>query len=247
MKITVISRWYNEEFLAPFFLSHYQFADNIIIYRDIASFDRSGEIVLGYPKTELRPCASPGGLNDRYLVNLINEAVAGLDTDWVLAVDADELIFGDGRFDPRLMIEQADGNLIYAHFWQVYRHRSDAPLNPGEPAIFQRRHGDPDRITGVNGMYKKPIIVKPEAGIVWEEGHHTFKPNPKIKVSSTILDGAHWTMADIDNAIERRIKGRRDRFSRENYNHRWGGRWFKITEADLQKEYEAHLDDPLLF
>ena len=31
MKVIVISRWYNEEFFAPFFLNHYAWADEVII------------------------------------------------------------------------------------------------------------------------------------------------------------------------------------------------------------------------
>lgn len=248
MKISVISRWVNEEFLAPFFLSHYQFADEIIVYLDTATTDHSAGIIQKYRKTELRFTTSPGGLNDRFLVDLINNAVARLDSDWVIAVDADEFIFDAKEFrNPRTLIESADGNLIYAHFWQIYRNRLDAPLNPNEPAIFQRRYGDPNRTEGINAMYKKPIIIRPSTGIRWEPGHHTFEKNDAITVSSTILDGAHWTMAELNNAIERRIKGRRDRFSRENRRRKWGGRWFDITENDLRREYEKHIDDPRLF
>ena len=34
MKITVLSKQYQEEDLAPFFFSHYSFADEIILYLD---------------------------------------------------------------------------------------------------------------------------------------------------------------------------------------------------------------------
>lgn len=248
MRITVISRWFNEAALAPYFLNHYsQFADKIIIYLDTATTDNSAEIILRYAKAEIKPCTSPGGLNDRYLVELFNGIASKIDADWVISADADEYIFPKDGGDVHKALTDSGGNLIYAHFWQVYRHIDDGELDPNLPTIWQRRHGNPNRTEGVNGLYRKPIIFKPEIKIKWLPGQHHYQPNRKIAVSKTDFDGAHWNLADLDIAIERRIKGRRERFSEENKAHGWGSRWFHITEEAIRAEYEAHLHDPELF
>ena len=43
--ITVISAWYNEEFLASLFLKHYSFADKIVILLDESTNDHTVEMI----------------------------------------------------------------------------------------------------------------------------------------------------------------------------------------------------------
>ena len=48
MKIVLITMWYNEEFLAPFFLNHYKWVDKIHILLDADTDDNTEAIATGY-------------------------------------------------------------------------------------------------------------------------------------------------------------------------------------------------------
>jgi hypothetical protein len=247
MKIVVMTKWYNEEDLAPFFLWHYEWADEVLILLDRATTDASAEIAGMFPQVTIEYCGMPDGLlHDDYLVDLVNKRIRDIKADWVISVDADEFIFSPLP-DNRKFISRADGNLIYAHFWHVWRHWTDGDLDANHPPLYQRRHGDPNRTIGYNGTYYKPIIVKPETGIIWEAGQHRFEKNSAIKISNSYFNGAHWSMADPELAIRRRIAGRRDRFSEINKKNHWGYQWFDITEEKIRAECEKHSRDPRLF
>jgi len=247
MKITVISRWFNEAMLAPFFLSHYAYADEVIILLDEATNDGTAEIISGYPNAKIRNYKLPGKINYGFTTRLVGQAAATVDSDWIMAPDTDEFIFSAGNGDVRTALSRADGNLIYMDMWQVYRHWTERDLDSSWPIVLQRRHGDPNRTVGWNGIYRKPIIVKSGLGISWWPGFHRHYDNPKIQVSHTRFDGAHWIMADVNLAIARRMRGRRELQSEENLRHKWGFQNFDITEEKIRAECAAHLNDPQLF
>jgi len=247
MKITIISRWFNEEMLAPFFLSHYAFADEIIILLDEATTDATAEIISQYPNAKIRNYRLPGKINYGFTTRIVGQAAAMVDGDWIMAPDTDEFIFPTGGGDVREALKLADGNLIYANLWQVYRHATEKDLDSSWPVIWQRRHGDPNRTIGWNSIYRKPIITKSGLDINWWPGFHRFYTNPKIQISRTVFDGVHWIMADVDLAIARRMRGRRELQSDENLRYKWGFQNFDITEEKIRIECERHLNDPQLF
>lgn len=45
MSIEIITMWYNEEALAPFFLKHYSWADKITLLYDEETSDKSLDII----------------------------------------------------------------------------------------------------------------------------------------------------------------------------------------------------------
>lgn len=245
MKISVISRWYNEEFLAPLFLGHYAYADEIFIMLDKTTTDKSEEIIQRYPNTRIEYFDHGGVINDGLMAEMMSDLCTSLKSDWVIYVDADEFAFPIGMEDPRMVLSQADGNLIETWFRWVYRHISEKDLDLTLPAIWQRRHGGNYTLFGMNDKFMKPCIIKPETLICWMPGTHGYRPNPVIKVSSTKFDGVHWQMADVENAVKRMIEGRERRLSAENIRHGWGVR--HLTEAKIRTECEAHLNDPRLF
>jgi hypothetical protein len=245
VRVSVISRWNNEEFLAPFFLGHYSWADEIVIRLDSATTDRSAAIINQYPNAWFSYFDSGGEMNDRLLAEMMSDLAGRLRSDWVIYVDADELAFPAGGADPHDVLADADGNLIETWFRWVYRHKDDADLDPTKPAIWQRRHGGKYTIVpNAVDRFMKPCIVKPSAGILWGVGTHGYEPNRKIKVSSTKFDGVHWQMADVDNAVKRYYKNI-DRLSVENVKKGWGVKNF--TEDMIRKECASHLNDPQVF
>jgi len=242
VKITVLSMWHNEAFLAPFFLSHYAYADKIHLMIGNDTTDNTREICGLYSNVEIEEFSFPGHLlNDTLKIKKFNEVAANVDYDWVIAIDADEFIFPPNQEDPREFLARQDANLLYAPMWQVYRHTTESDLDPNKPAIWQRRHGNP------KVHHSKPIVVRPETKIEWAVGHHGYTDNNKIRVSPDSFLATHWGMADADMAIRRYINGRKLRMSKENLAKQYGYHTFQLTEVRIRAECAAHANDPQLF
>jgi glycosyltransferase involved in cell wall biosynthesis len=95
MKIDVYSNMYNEEFLLPYWLRHYEtFADRIFIWDD-HSTDRTLEILKDHPKVTLLPREKHGHDDSYYVTTLYpqyEQHSRGV-ADWVIGADADEFIY----------------------------------------------------------------------------------------------------------------------------------------------------------
>ncbi len=251
MKISVVSRWHEAAFIAPFFLSHYSFADEIIIMLDKSTTDNSAEIIGQYPNARFEYFDHGGVINDRLLAEMMSDLAGRLKSDWVIYADADEFVFPVNYSDAITVaniqhaLALADGNLIETWFWWVYRHKTDIDLDPFKPAIWQRRHGgDYTIVPGCGNSFMKPCIVRPETQIQWGPGTHSYQPNPLIKVSGTKFAGVHWQMADIEMSVKRHAMSK-ERLSAENLTHGWGVKNF--TEEMIRAFCKAHEDDPFVF
>ena len=86
---------YNEEFLLPFYLKHYDFVDRFNIIYDTDSFDKTLEILQANPKVNIIPYTFPDMMNDGLKVQMINRFYKGILDAWVLNVDVDEFVFVD--------------------------------------------------------------------------------------------------------------------------------------------------------
>jgi Glycosyl transferase family 2 len=242
MKISVISRWFHEEFFAPYFLSHYSWADEIVIILEKTETDKSAEIIARYPNARIQYCDFGGMINDHLQSDMMSDLAASMTTDWVIRADGDELIFPAGGVDPREALAHADGNVITTLFRWIYRHADDADLDPSKPALMQRRHGGPYTIyPGMGATFTKPSIVRPEARIRWTPGEQRYAPNPLIQISSVWFNGVHWQMVDVDEAV-RRLLSAEARLSAENRANNWGVRRF--TEAQIRAFCSEHAHDP---
>jgi len=242
MKVCIVSAWHNEERLAPFFLSHYAWADSIILLIGSDTTDASGAVATRFSNVEIRPMEFPDGLlDDEFKIEVFNRLVPGLPFDWAFALDADELIFPPNGEDSRAFLERQNGaTVINAGMYQVYRNRAEGRLDPALPAVPQRRHGS------YWWHHLKPCIVRPNAGIAWEVGHHHLRKNGTIRVARETFIGAHWAFADEGIAIERYIQGRSQRMSPENRKKRHGFHTHRTAESILA-ECASHLDDPQVF
>ena len=250
MSIAVVTAWHNEAMIAPFFLSHYAYADKIHIVMGEDTTDESREICARYPNVEIEDFTFPDMLLDDVIkVHKMNECVAKQKTDWAYLVDADEFVFPIDGEDPEDVLLRQAGNLMYARLWNVFRHRTEKDLDPSKPTIWQRRHGNPDHSTpgAYKTQYVKPVIVRPEFGFEWYAGNHMCRYNAEMVVSEESFVGAHWQMADADMAIVRRIKGMKDRLSETNKRYGMSDQCYNLTEESIRAECERHLDDPQLF
>lgn len=172
MKVGLITMWYNEEYLAPFFLQHYVYMDEIHILLDTDTDDSSSVICRKYHNVKIEPFTFKDGFDDTLKQEKINEVVSTKkDFDWIFALDADELVFPPYNENPIKFLDRQHGNVVYAKMWQVYRHVTDSDLNSKDKLVLQRRHGDLN-LKGFNSFWVKPAIVRPAIGVVWAKGCH---------------------------------------------------------------------------
>lgn len=95
MKIDVYSNMYNEEFILPYWLRHYEtFVDRIFIWDD-HSTDKTLEILNGHPKVTLLPREKEGHHDHFYVTELYPqyERYSRGVADWVIIADADEFVY----------------------------------------------------------------------------------------------------------------------------------------------------------
>ena len=64
MKIETLTFVYNEQFLLPFYLKHYDFCDKFNIIYDTDSNDKTLEILKSNPKVNILPFTFPDGMDD---------------------------------------------------------------------------------------------------------------------------------------------------------------------------------------
>ncbi len=245
MKIVILSKWFEEIDLAPFFFSHYDFADEIWIYLDRNSNDGTREWLQKQPKARIFLGESNGKLNDYQCSEDLSAITRYSDADWLIYADADEFVFPMEMQNPREVLQIANGNVLYSHMWNMYRHVSDKDLDINDkPIILQRRHGDPNRIKECI----KPNIIKPQIGVHWCVGcHHILDTRLPIVPSSYRFDGAHWQSVDLELSCKRRIKNVKERLSQINYDNLWASHNFNVTREEIAALMEEHKNDPQLF
>ena len=80
--ITLITAWYNEEFLGPLFWEHYYDQINkIIVLLDEDTDDKTllmKKLTEDFPKIEWRPLKMPDGMDDQLKIDQINDTAARL-------------------------------------------------------------------------------------------------------------------------------------------------------------------------
>jgi hypothetical protein len=243
--------WYNEEYLAPFFLKHYSWVDKISLLYDKDSTDNTRAIAESYPNVRVIPFHFPDMMDDKLKCDYINEQYRRAECDWVLAVDADEFVFYKEREEfvynlNCFLLENFQYDLFVVALYQVYRNKRDIDLDPDIPAVPQRRYGDPNITHGVNASYNKPILVRKGMDFAWHVGCHYIKTK-EVRVYPKKLLGAHWSMADPAFSVERRVKNRRARQSRNNLEKKMTVQHHHVTVKSIMKEFACHYDDPQVF
>lgn len=214
MTIEIITMWYNEEFLAPFFLRHYDWVDTITLLFDVDTSDATRDAVSRESRVHVIPFRFRDGFDDALKQVTLNRYYRESQADWVLLVDADEFMFrvndaGEAEKDLRPLLRDTRHDVFPAHMLNVYRHEDEGDLDPALPALMQRRHGVFDSI--------KPCVARGGLAVYWQAGCHEIVCNQDVSFGHDLLSFAHWSMADPNFAIERRLKNRRARMSRANF------------------------------
>ena len=93
MTINIYSIVWNDEFILPHFLKHYEkFADKIFIIDD-HSTDRTAEIAKAHPKVEYSVYEHEG-LNEQEFNDTFYKFYKSNPSDWAVVVDSDEFVGG---------------------------------------------------------------------------------------------------------------------------------------------------------
>lgn len=266
MNIQLITFWYNEAFLAPFFLNHYAWVDRVHIILDDDTDDDTEAIALSYPNVSLERFRFPDKMDDIIKSAVISNTYQTLtDADYVLVVDSDEFIFPWEPSDSvKEHLQTTAQDIYFVNLWQIYQHETDQPLDPALPVWQQRCHGDQDMESVANSAYLKPIVVRGGLDLFWGIGNHYVVHNGiKLEWSSRelkdrlpysvacerslMLQGAHWRLPDLEQTITRRIVHRKLRQSQVNLERGLTAHHHEVTEEGIRQEYDAHKQDPLLF
>ncbi len=242
--IEVVTMWFNEEFLAPYFLKHYSFADRIRVIDDVESKYHIDKIISQFPNASLENIYFPNGFDNDIAVAKLNQCYAESKADWMIAVDADEFVLQD-NLKEFLSVQMDD--IFYVRLYQVYRTVNDCDLDINLPIQEQRRNGDADVVKGQNRKGAKPIIVRTGLrNMKWMPGQHNIWNRNRYRTSDTVLLGVHWMMADPCFCIERRMRGVR-RQSEQNRIRGNSSHYNSLTEEQVRLDLQQHFHDGRLF
>lgn len=249
MKLAIVSAWYNEELLAPLFLMHYDYVDEIHIILDTATNDRTGEILAADPRVIIHEVTyPPDGLDWTIKQAKVDDLYASIKADWVFVVDADEFLFKRGERDIKRFLARQTGEIMWAKLWHVYRHETDDDIDYTKPPIPQRRHGIPIEPETLayhfpDRTYLKPIVVRGGKKPGWDCGCHIYTGN--LVQCGEIMDGAHWHMADPEIAVRRRLQTKA-RQGEKNLRLGFGIQNHFITQDAILYECWLHRFDPIV-
>lgn len=243
-RIEVISMWFDETFLAPFFLKHYSFADRIRIIDDVESNCNPQELIAKFPNVSLEKIFFEKGFDNDIAVAKLNKCYLESTADWVIVVDADEFILEENLKE---FLSNQTADIFYVRLYQVYRTVNDRDLDINKPIIEQRKNGQADVVKGNNKSGAKPIVVR--AGLrnmKWMPGQHNIWNRHRYVTSNQVLLGAHWMMADPCFCIERRMRGVK-RQSEQNRIRGNSSHYNTLTEEQVKLDLQQHFHDGRLF
>jgi glycosyltransferase involved in cell wall biosynthesis len=147
----VYSIQYNEEFMLPYFLKHYeQFADKIFIIDD-HSTDKTAEIAKAHPKVVYSMYGFEG-LNEDEFNDTFYSFYKNNPSDWAVVVDGDELIHG-----LESLVDEPSGVL-----------KTKGMMMIGSTGVLEE-------CKGVRmGTFDKPIVFDPSLDVRLGDGRHTI-------------------------------------------------------------------------
>lgn len=243
MRITVLTCFYNEAFLVPFYLRHYHFADTIRAFVT-PSTDETRELLAADPRVTITDLDMPHGIDDELKVSTLNEAIASTqDADWLIVADADEFVWppddpAAGTVREYLASVPPSHPVLMAKMAHVYRGITESDLDPSiVPIGIQRRHG--------REHLCKPIVIRSHHGVTYYPGNHRCRDHQPS--SSHEFHGAHWANADPAFTVTRRVRDRCERISHTNRMMGHGTHHWNETPTGVLEELASHLHDGPLF
>jgi len=176
---------WNESYMMPYFLRHYEkVADKILVFDDFST-DGTRDIVKAHPKAELHDWPCESGMIEpvkaKFFSREYRTRSRGI-ADWVICVDCDEFIYHP---DLRSVLEEQkalgtkaikpDQGLIVGATTTPH---TDGQLYDACPYGFERR------------AYAKPVIFTPDIDVWFGHGQHhsAVRPDvPKVRGTGIVL------------------------------------------------------------
>lgn len=175
MTIHVYSIMWNEEFMLPYFLRHYNlFADRIFIINDHSS-DKTLEIAKKNKKVTILPFNYNRGLHEDDFNDCFEKTYKKYSrgrADWVMCVDADEFVYN----------QDIIGNLKRQRGRGVRIIRTTGFIMVSKK--LPRGNGQIYEICREGVRYRgwdKPVVFDPALNVAFEHGRHNIKPLPGTK------------------------------------------------------------------
>lgn len=223
--IEVISFFYNEEYLLPYYLKHYSYVDRITAFYDEASTDSTLEILKSDPRVKIFPFKFADGLNETEKIYMINKAYRKSKAKYCIIADADEFVFR-----PRFMFR----NMYFCRLWQMV---GDDEELMDVPMRSQLHYGYFDK------LYLKPSIVKTGKRYKFKEGHHevTRFHIKKYPFFNTV-DGLHLNMLSFPFYKERMLENRIPRQSKYNISKGFSHQFTNSSKDEIKRKYDEALD-----
>lgn len=215
MSVNVYSICWNEEFLLPYFLKHYSWANKIIIY-DNGSTDNSIEIIKNHPKAELRHYETNNEQDNQTMVDLKNNCWKGDSSDWVIVCDIDEWLIDTE------CLKSMSGKVVFKpEGWQM--------VGSGEP------------IEAINRAYRdmnfdKMVCFSPRIKeINYAHGCHRAYPVDGSVINRMRL--LHYNFISEEYMVKR-WQRYVPRMSAKDKMNKWGGQYMS-PEEDLRRIYRS--------
>lgn len=238
-KVEVHIATFNEEVIIPYALRHYKtFASRIVVH-DGGSTDKTVQICKE-AGVEVEFWNTNGEINDVLLRELKEQCWLGTTADWVIVVDADELIyFPQGAETTLRRYGNQQVPVVRTLGWEMVSDK--LPTTMGQ--IYEEiKQGGED-----NRWYGKPVLFSPKRvkSIHYSAGAHEcqFKlkngmqfGNPaRVMVPPTFL--LHYHHIDSVEKIGEKYDEHQKRFSEVNRKNGWGN--FKPGRIHAQEKRDA--------
>lgn len=233
---------FNEAELIEYTLRHYATFCSRIVVHDAGSTDGTLDIIRQHG-AECSTWNTHGELNDEMAMQLKNECWKGTKADWVIVVDADELLyFPKGAEETLATYTRLGAAIIKAHgfdmFSEVY------PTTRGQ--IYDEvKLGAPS-----DKWYAKPVLFAP--GLLEDTGFGigAHESDPVLRTGRRFHVGPEWPKANPPvwllhfhhgigpiERIARRLDEKRLRLAEINRLHGWGNLQDGMTHAREKQEF----------
>lgn len=234
MKVHVYTCVWNEEFLLPYFLQHYRWAERIVVY-DNESTDRTADIAAADPRVKVRENRSGGvssNIARRDLRNACWKEARGK-ADWVALVDADEFLYHPDILAFLEYLHRRGTALAIPFGWDMISETT--PSGP-EPLIEQVRFGAPAR------FYSKPCLFCPARieELNAQAGGHEAAPSPSTARVDRL--GMFWLLHYKHLGWEYFLRRHRLLYERSHADRRQGmSKHYERSEDELRRSWQLIL------
>jgi len=255
VKIEVHLLSHDDEQMLTWSLRHYaQFADDIVVHDGGPTGGPARKVIAEVEKSfPTGPCVSwlnwdtAGELNDELARKLKNSCWRGTDADWVIAADADELIYAPNIRDRLETLLAAGSAVLRPRGFEMFSDSWFEPSDhPGAQITDLVKDGAPD-----DKWYAKPVVFSPRLVADSGFGIGAHESDPVLRDGRRFHVGKDWPFChalsllhfkSIFGGLDRiaaRYDATRSRLAAINVRNGWGN--FKPGREHAQEKRDLLL------